>query len=86
MAETLTPEIVQQALCSELQTLLALNPGAVTPDTPLQSLDLDSLRFVSLMLAIEHKFGVNLMQGNIRSSDMKTVRALSALVLARRQG
>ena len=86
MADALTPEIVQRTLCSEIQTLLALNAGAVTPDTPLPSLGIDSLRFVSLMLAIEHKFGVNLMQGNIRSADMKTVRALSALVLARRQG
>jgi acyl carrier protein len=86
MAETFTPEIVQQELCSAVQTLLALNPGAVTPDTPLRGLGIDSLRFVTLMLTIERKFGVSLMKGGLRAADMQSVRSLAALVLERSKG
>ncbi len=86
MAEALTPETVEQELCSAVQTLLALDPGALTPDTPLRGLGLDSLRFVSLMLTIERKFGVSLMKGGLRAADMQSVRTLAALVVQRSQG
>jgi len=86
MAAPLTPETVQQELCSAVQTLLALDAGAVTPDTPLRGLGLDSLRFVSLMLAIERQFGVSLMKGGLRRTDMESVRTLAALVVQRSQG
>ena len=86
MAETLTPEVVQQELCSTIQTMLSLNPGAVTPDTPLRGLGIDSLRFVTLMLTIERKFGVSRMKGGLRAADMQSVRNLAALVVERSKG
>ncbi len=86
MAETLTPEVVQQELCSAIQTMLSLNAGAVTPDTPLRGLGIDSLRFVTLMLTIEKKFGVSLMKGGLRAADMQSVRNLAALVIERSKG
>ena len=86
MAEPLTPEIVQQELCTAIQTMQALNPGAVTPDTPLRGLGIDSLRFVTLMLTIEKKFGVSLMKGGLRAADMQSVRNLAALVIERSKG
>ena len=86
MAETLTPEIVQQELCAAIQTMLALSPGSVTPDTPLRGLGIDSLRFVTLMLNIERKFGVSLMKGGLRAADMQSVRNLAALVVERSKG
>ncbi len=86
MPEALTPETVQQELCSAVQTLLGLEAGAVTPDTPLRGLGIDSLRFVSLMLTIEKKFGISLMKGGMRRTDMESVRTLAALVVKRSQG
>ena len=86
MAAPLNPETVQQELCSAILTLLALDAGAVTPDTPLRTLGIDSLRFVSLMLTIERQFGVSLMKGGLRRADMESVRTLAALVVQRSQG
>ena len=86
MAENLTLEKVERDMCTAIQTLLALNEGAVTPETPLRRLGIDSLRFVTLMLTIEQKFGVSLMKGGMKPADMQTARALAALVVERSKG
>jgi acyl carrier protein len=83
--DTLTIDTIEQQLCEELQTLLSLKPGSVKPETLLQPLGVDSLRFVSLLLAIEQKFGVSLMKKGIKREDMQTVRTLAAAVDAGRQ-
>lgn len=85
MAEAPTLETVEQQLATELQTLLALKPGMVKPETELQPLGVDSLKFVSLILTIEQKFGVSLMKKGIKREDMKTVRTLAQAVVAGRQ-
>ncbi len=85
MADATTLESVEQQLCTELQALLALKPGAVKPETELAPLGVDSLKFVSLILTIEQKFGVSLMKKGIKREDMKTVRTLAQAVIAGRQ-
>jgi acyl carrier protein len=84
MAEALSTEQVQQQLCTEIQTLMSLKPGSVTTATHLPSLGMDSLRFVSLLLAIEKKFGVNLMKQGLKPDDTKSVVNLAAVIQARR--
>jgi acyl carrier protein len=80
----LSLEQIQSQLCVEIQTIMALKPGGVTNETHLPSLGMDSLRFVSLLLAIEQKFGVNLMKGGIKPDDTKSVPNFAALIFARR--
>jgi acyl carrier protein len=84
MPEALSAETVQQQLCTEIQTLMSLKPGSVTTQTHLPSLGMDSLRFVSLLLAIEKQFGVNLMKQGLKPDDTKSVVNLAAVILARR--
>ena len=84
MADAPTVETVQQQLCTEIQTLMSLKPGSVTTETHLPSLGMDSLRFVSLLQAIEKKFGVNLMKAGLKPDDTKSVVNLAAVILARR--
>jgi len=84
MAEKQSIDEVQKQLCEEIRTMLSLKPGAVLPDTPLAPLGIDSLRFVSLLIVIEQKFGVSLMKVGIKSEDMKSVRTLSAAIIAGR--
>jgi acyl carrier protein len=86
MAAPLTSEMVEKELCAAIQTLLALEAGAVAPDTPLRGLGIDSLRFVSLMLTIERKYGVSLMKGGLGRADMESVRTLAARIVQRSQG
>jgi acyl carrier protein len=76
--------VIQKQLCTEIQTIMALKPGSVTTETHLPSLGMDSLRFVSLLLAIEQKFGVNLMKVGLKPDDTRTVPNLAAVIIARR--
>jgi acyl carrier protein len=85
MADAPSVEAIRQTLCSEIQTLLSLKPGSVTPETALPSLGIDSLRFVSLLLVIEQKFGVSLMKTGLKPADMKTVVTLADAVVAGRK-
>lgn len=75
---------VQAQLCQEIQTIMSLPPGSVTDETHLPSLGMDSLRFVSLLLAIEQRFGVNLMKAGLKREDTRTVPNLAAVIVARR--
>jgi acyl carrier protein len=83
MPKPMTLEEIQKQLCIEIQTLLAMKPGSVTNETHLPSLGIDSLRFVSLLLVIEQKFGVNLMKAGLKPEDTKTVPNFSAVIYAR---
>lgn len=84
MPDAPTLETVQKQLCSEIQTIMALKPGSVTTETHLPSLGMDSLRFVSLLLVIEQKFGVNLMKAGLKPDDTRSVPNLAAVIIARR--
>jgi acyl carrier protein len=86
MSDSLTLQSVQQQLCGEIQTLLSLKLGTVTPESTLASLGMDSLRLVSLLLLIEQKFGVSLMKKGLTPQDMQSVSTLAAAVMAGRQG
>jgi acyl carrier protein len=84
MASPITLEEIQSQLCSEIQTIMSLKPGSVTTQTQLPSLGMDSLRFVSLLLVIEQKFGVNLMKGGLKPDDTKTVPNFAQVIFSRR--
>jgi acyl carrier protein len=84
MADAITLESIHQQLCAEIETLLSLKCGSIKTDTDLTVLGIDSLRFVSLLLVIEQKFGVNLMKTGLTNEDTKTVRSLTAAIQAGR--
>lgn len=75
---------IQKQLCEEIRVMLSLKPGAVLPDTVLANLGIDSMRFVSLLIVIEQKFGVSLMKVGLKPDDMKSVRTLSLAIVAGR--
>jgi acyl carrier protein len=79
---SMTVESIQQYLCSEIETLLSLKAGSIKLDTELAAVGIPSLSFVSLLLAVEQKFGVNLLEKGLQIEDTKTPRALAAAVLA----
>lgn len=78
-------ETIHQQLASEIEALVNLEPGTITPDSDLTTLGIDSLRFVSLVLAIESRFDVNLMKKGVTDQDTKTVRTLAACVVDRHE-
>ncbi|MGD0463162.1 MAG: acyl carrier protein [Tepidisphaeraceae bacterium] len=82
MAEQLTMPAIEQRLCTEIQILLALKPGDVSPDMSLRSLGMDSLRFVSLLIVIEKAFGLSLMKAGLKREAVQSVRTLAAAIHA----
>ena len=79
---TLAPSIesIQQAICREIETLMMLKSGTLGPDPDLTVLGMDSLRFVSLLLVIEEKFGVNLMKIGLKGDDTHSARNMAGVV------
>ncbi len=85
MAEEISTESIEQRLANELKLLLSLAPDSnLTPDTTLQSLGLDSLRFVSLLITIEKVFGVSLMKSGLKRESLKTIRSLAQAIQSAR--
>jgi acyl carrier protein len=50
----------------------SLDPGALAPDTPLESLNIDSLSFVEFLFKVEEEFGVSL-----EEEALKNVKTLA---------
>ena len=84
MADQITIETIQRQLCDEIRVLFSIEPGSIAPDASLQSLGMDSLRFVSLLIAIEKKFGVSLMKIGLKREDLQSIRTLAAAIHAGR--
>jgi acyl carrier protein len=73
-------ESIQKVICTEIEALLLLKAGSLGPDSDLTVLGIDSLRFVSLLLVIEEKFGVNLMKIGLKREDTQSARKMAAVV------
>ena len=80
MAEQSTIDAIEQRLCGEIQSLMSLKAGRVTADTSLQSLGMDSLRLVSLLIAIEKIYGISLMKTGLKREALQSVRTLAAAI------
>lgn len=81
MAEPLSLQTIEDRLCKEIQVLLVLEAGEVRPETTLQSLGMDSLQLVSLLIAVERTFGINLMEAGLKREALHSVRSLAAAIL-----
>ncbi len=77
----MTLESIQQQLCTEIEILCGLKRGAVNESTDLTKLGIDSLKFVSLLLVIEQKFGVSLMKTGLKPDDTKSAPNFAAAIL-----
>ena len=80
MAEPLSLQTIEGRLCKEIQVLFALEPGGIQPETTLQSLGMDSLQLVSILITVEKTFGFNLMEAGLKREALQSVRSLAAAV------
>ena len=69
----MTIENIEERLIKEISIILSIDPSMIIPDTPLHSLGLDSLRFVELLVFIEKKFNLNLMETGLTREDFQTI-------------
>ena len=76
----MTEQEIEVKLIGQLSILLGEGEDAIQGDSILQSLGMDSMRFVELFIFIEKEFGVELMSSDMQRSDLETPRALAASI------
>jgi acyl carrier protein len=72
---------VIERLAALLEREFSLAPSQLYPDATLESLDIDSLRLIEIVFAVEEEFGITMPQdqGEIRGR-VKTLGDLAALI------
>lgn len=76
MSETSVKEI-EELLLTEVASILTIDPASVAVDAPFQSLGLSSLGFVELLVVIEKRFELKLMETDLSRDDFETIRSLA---------
>lgn len=73
-------KVIEESLIREVAAILLRDPGSVGPEAPLHEMGLDSLGFVELLVVIEKKFGIKLMESGLTRNDFRTIRSLSSKI------
>ncbi|MBU2623233.1 MAG: acyl carrier protein [Proteobacteria bacterium] len=73
-------KVIEESLIREVAAILSRDPGSIEPDIPLHEMGLDSLGFVELLVIIEKKFKIKLMESGLTRDDFRTIRALSSKI------
>lgn len=73
-------KVIEESLILEVAAILSIEKGSVGPEVPLHEMGLDSLGFVELLVVIEKKFKIKLMESGLTMSDFRTIRSLSAKI------
>jgi acyl carrier protein len=73
-------EEVQDALRQELAVVLNQPPAELATDRPLHEIGVDSIAFVELMVFIEKRFGVSLLDAKLERKDIESLHAIASSV------
>jgi len=73
---------IEETLINEVAAILSMDQGSVGPEVPLHEMGLDSLGFVELLVIIEKKFRIKLMESGLTRNDFRTIRSLSLKIRA----
>ena len=76
-------ENIEETLIREIATILSINPATIKPDSTLQALGIDSLSFVELLVFIEKKYNLKLMESRLTREDFQSIRSLASRIRAR---
>jgi acyl carrier protein len=71
---------IEDALRRELSIILNVDVASIVNDKPLSGLGLDSMSFVELLVFIEKKFNIKLMQSGLKRDDFYAVKPLAARI------
>ncbi len=68
---------IQAFLNKEVAMILRLKESEVNEDASLDDLGINSMAFVELLIAIENKFGVQLIQTGITKADLSSLKTFA---------
>ena len=71
---------IEETLIKEVAAILSMDQGSIGPEVPLHEMGLDSLGFVELLVIIEKKFKIKLMESGLTRNDFRTIRSLSSKI------
>lgn len=80
---TMTSQEIEASLIAEIAAILSRDASAIGADTPLHTLGVDSMSFVEILVFIEKKFGLALIESGLTREDFETVRALASSISKR---
>ncbi len=70
-------EEIGEILRSEAASILSVDQATIALDSPFQSLGMNSLGFVELLVVIEKRFNLKLMETDLSRDDFQTIRSLA---------
>ncbi|MGB5158874.1 acyl carrier protein [Desulfobacterium sp. N47] len=70
-------KVIEEALIQEVAAILSKDKAAIDPKVALHEMGIDSLGFVELLVIMEKKFNIKLMESGLTRNDFKTIRSLS---------
>lgn len=75
-------EEIAKLLSDEVSIILGIPKEKVKGDVPLNDLGFDSLSFVEVLVAIENKCSILLMETDLNKNDFRTIDALADRIYA----
>jgi len=78
-------KVIEESLIREVAAILSKDPDSIEPEKPLHEMGIDSLGFVELLVLIEKKFKIKLMESGLTRDDFRTIRSLSSKIGAMEQ-
>ena len=74
-------EEIENILINEVAVISASNSDDVAADVPLYDLGIDSLGFVELLVAIEKRFNLKLIESGLTQEDFETIKSLAKCII-----
>jgi len=71
---------IEKILITEVTSILSMDQDGVSADAPFHALGMDSMAFVELLVAIERKFNLNLMESELTKEDFQTISSLASCI------
>jgi acyl carrier protein len=72
---------VEGILMKEVAVILALSNDDVAVDVPLPDMGIDSLGFVELLVVIEKRFKLKLIESGLTQEDFETIKSLAQCII-----
>jgi len=76
----MTNQDIEDILTKEVASILAADMATIASDVPLHQMGIDSLSFVELLVFIEKKFNLKLIESGLSQEDFQSIKALSARI------
>ncbi len=83
MGEEKSVEEVTEALVREAEVILSDQTEKITSDATLADIGFDSMSFIELLVFIEKKFDIKLIEIGMQPADIKTLEALAQYICQR---